>query len=126
MLSLGDAAALPGYGAYLLQTTLALLFVSGLAALLLRALKRRGIGAGSRALRVVARLQLEPRRALYVIEAAGRYLLVGVGDGPMTTLGELDAAEVRRIEAEEGAAASGFAGGFGALLKRALGRGEPK
>lgn len=116
-------AALPGYGAYLLQTTLALLFVAGLAALLLRALRRRGFGAASRALRVVTRLSLEPRRALYVIEAAGKYLLVGVGDGPMTTLAELDSAEVRRIEAEE---AARIGEGWGAVLKRALGRGEPK
>lgn len=123
MLPLGDAAALPGYGAYLLQTTLALLFVAALAAVVLRALRRRGIGAGSRALRVVARLHLEPRRALYVIEAAGRYLLVGVGDGPMTTLAELDAAEVKKIEADEGA---GAADGWGAVVRRAFGRGAPK
>jgi flagellar biogenesis protein FliO len=40
-------------------------------------------------MRVVARLALEPRRALYVVEVDGRRLLVGVGDGPLTLLCEL-------------------------------------
>jgi flagellar biogenesis protein FliO len=54
-----------------------------------RGIGRGGLGAG--AVRVLARCSLEPRRSVYVIEAAGRCLLVGVGDGPMTVLAELDA-----------------------------------
>ena len=39
---------------------------------------------------------LEPRRTLYVIEAAGRYFLVGAGDGGApATRAELEAASVR-------------------------------
>jgi flagellar protein FliO/FliZ len=106
-----------GYGAYLLQTTLALIAVCALAVLVLRLLKQRGIGR-SRGLRVVSRLALEPRRSVYVIEAAGKCLLVGVGDGPMAVLAELDPAEVRRIEAEE---STGEGAGLIEVMRRALG-----
>jgi flagellar biosynthetic protein FliO len=63
----------------------------------LRLLAGRGPGGASRAsgaIRVLARCPLEPRRSVYVIEAAGRCLLVGVGDGPMAVLAELDAAKL--------------------------------
>jgi flagellar biosynthetic protein FliO len=106
-----------GYGAYLLHTTLALLAVCALAVLVLWLLRRRAGGA-SRGLRVVARLALEPRRAVYVIEAAGKFLLVGVGDGPMTTLAELDPARARELESEAGADV-----GLIDLVRRLLGQG---
>jgi flagellar biosynthetic protein FliO len=60
----------------------------------LRLLAGRGAGRASGAIRVLARCPLEPRRSVYVIEAAGRCLLVGVGDGPMAVLAELDAAKM--------------------------------
>ena len=41
-------------------------------------------------MKVIARCPLEPRRSVYVIEAAGRSFLIGVGEGPMTVLAELD------------------------------------
>ena len=42
-------------------------------------------------MRVVGRLGLEPRRSIYLVEVGGRCFMVGVGDGPMTMLGEVDA-----------------------------------
>ena len=102
-------------GAYLVQTTLALVAVCALAVLVLRLLRRRSSGA--RGLRVVARLALEPRRSMYVVEAAGKFLLVGVGDGPMTTLAELDATEVAALEKADAEAPT-----FVDTLRRALGR----
>lgn len=81
----------------LVRMTLALGLVCALAALVLWLLRRRQ-GVGPAGLRVVARLALEPRRTLYVVEAAGRYLLVGVGDGPMAVLAELDAAQAGALE----------------------------
>jgi flagellar protein FliO/FliZ len=42
-------------------------------------------------MRVVGRLTLEPRRSIYLVEVGGRCLVVGVGDGPMALLSELDA-----------------------------------
>ena len=88
----------PSYGAQILQGLLALGAVCLLAWVSLRWWSRR-LGAGFERpgpLRVVARLPLEPRRTLYVIDAAGRYLLVGVADSGMTTLGELPPEAVER------------------------------
>jgi len=88
-----------GLGGALPRVALALALVSALAVLVLWLLRRpRSDGNGS--LRVVASLALEPRRTIYVVEAAGRFLLVGVGDGPMAVLGELDATQARQIQDE--------------------------
>jgi flagellar protein FliO/FliZ len=49
---------------------------------------------------VVARLPLEPRRSLYVVEVAGKTLLVGTSEMGLSVLSELDGSEVRaRVEA---------------------------
>jgi flagellar biosynthetic protein FliO len=81
----------------------------------LKLLAGKGIGKASGAVRVVARCPLEPRRSLYVVEAAGRCFLVGVGDGPMSMLAELDAAAVPREVAPQ-------APRFADVLARVLGR----
>jgi flagellar biogenesis protein FliO len=60
----------------------------------LRLLAGRGVGRASGAVRVVARCPLEPRRSVYVVEAAGRCFLIGVGEGPMAVLAELDAERI--------------------------------
>ena len=115
---MGDAQV-PGLG----WGSLALSFVSlGAVCLLawgaLRVLAGRGIGrASSGVVRVLARCPLEPRRSVYVIEVAGRCFLVGVGDGPMSLLAELDGA---RIPASAAAVASGA--GFSDVLARVLGK----
>src|SRR6476469_4655186 len=118
---MGDAA-LPGVG----WGSLALSFGSlGVVCLVawgaLRLLAGRGIGKASGAVRVVARCPLEPRRSVYVIEAAGRCFLVGVGDGPMTVLAELEADKLKA--ATEAAAGSQLR--FADVLARALGRRPP-
>jgi flagellar biosynthetic protein FliO len=77
----------------LVSTTVALVVVCALAIGALRAVSRRGRRA--RGMRLVSRLAVEPRRALVVVEVAGRWFLVGVGDGPMSLVAELDAAEAR-------------------------------
>ena len=99
----------------LATTVVALAVVCALAIGALRALKGRSPGGGTAGLKVVARLALEPRRTLYVVEAAGRCLLVGVGDGPMAVLAELDAAQVRAAIVEPAASS------FGDVVKRVLG-----
>lgn len=121
MLGAATAELSTGYGTYLLQTTLALVAVSALAVGVLWLLRRRGLG-GARGLRVVARLSLEPRRSVYVIEAAGKFLLVGVGEGAMAVLAELDAARVRELEAGEASAQLGFV----EAMRRVLGKGPAK
>jgi flagellar biogenesis protein FliO len=44
---------------------------------------------------VVARMPLEPRRSLYVVEVAGKTLLVGTSEMGLNVLSELDGGEVR-------------------------------
>jgi len=54
-----------------------------------------GRARGTRMLDVVARLPLEPRRSLYVVEVAGKTLLVGTSEMGLSVLSELDGAEVK-------------------------------
>lgn len=114
---MGDSAAqIPGIG----WESLALSFASlGVVCVLawgtLRLLAGRGIGKASGAIRVVARCPLEPRRSVFVIETAGRCFLVGVGDGPMALLAELEADKLPRPPETAGLR-------FGDVLARLLGR----
>lgn len=73
---------------------------------------RRLMGLAPGALRrasvvtVVERIPLDPKRVLFVVKAAGEYLLVGGSDGGMSLLSRLDTAEVQRIEREKAAPAA--------------------
>jgi flagellar biosynthetic protein FliO len=109
------AGSLPGLGWSSVMLSLASLGVVCLVAWgALRLLAGRGVGKASGAVRVIARCPLEPRRSVYVVEAAGRSFLLGVGDGPMTVLAELDGDKVK---------ATPVAGpGFAEVLARVLGR----
>ncbi|HVU52333.1 MAG TPA: flagellar biosynthetic protein FliO [Polyangia bacterium] len=89
---MGEAAQVPGIGwESFALSLLSLGLVCVVAYVALKLLAGRGVGRASGAVKVLARCPLEPRRSVYVIEAAGKCLLVGVGDGPMTVLAELDA-----------------------------------
>src|SRR5690348_1350850 len=108
-------AEMPGLGGSIALSFVSLGLVCLLAYLALRWLSRRGVGQGSGPLRVVARCPLEPRRSVYLVEAAGRCFLVGVGDGPMALLAEVDPAAVAT-----GVAAARRPGGFADVLARVL------
>jgi len=110
-------AVVPGIGWESLGLSFASLGVVCLVAWgALRLLAGRGPGArkASGAVQVIARCALEPRRSVYVVEAAGRHFLIGVGDGPMTVLAELDGDKLAR--AQEASAPARFA----AVLARVL------
>jgi flagellar biogenesis protein FliO len=83
-----------GYGLFLFETLVILVGVCLLAYAVVRFGLRRLYDVGPMArgpLKVLARLPLEPRRSVYIIEAAGKTLLIGTSEsGPMTVLGELD------------------------------------
>jgi flagellar biogenesis protein FliO len=115
------AGQLPELGWGSLALSFASLGVVCLVAYLaLRFLAGRGVGRGAvsaGAVRVLARCPLEPRRSVYLIEAAGRCFLVGVGDGPMAMLAEVDGAKIERAVPTRGSGAR-----FAAVLARALGR----
>jgi flagellar biogenesis protein FliO len=51
--------------------------------------------SSSPVMKVVARISLEARRSLYVVEVAGQYLLIGAGEGGLSTLATLEATQVK-------------------------------
>lgn len=50
---------------------------------------------GAHLLDVIARVPLEPRRSLYVVDVAGKTLLLGTSEMGLSVLTELDAGEVK-------------------------------
>jgi flagellar protein FliO/FliZ len=116
-----SAADLPGLGSSFAWSLLSLAVVCLLAYVALRWLSRRGVGRSEGPVRVVARCSLEPRRAVYLIEVAGRCFLVGGGDGPLSLLAEIDPATVKLD------AVAPVPGGlsFSEVLARLRGRAKP-
>ena len=74
-------------------------------------------GAG-RIIKVVDRCPLEPKRTVYLIDVAGRHLLIGVAEGSITHLSgaEVDEELIRR------ALGSKAEGGFARVLEAVAGR----
>ena len=103
-----------GYGVSLLQTLLALAAVCILAWVVLRWSAKRGLGiGGGRRVKVLERVPLDHRRALYLVEVAGRVLLIGAGDASApNVLAELDPDELPDVPKAKS---------FGALIARARG-----
>jgi flagellar biosynthetic protein FliO len=87
----------------LLQTIVALAAVCGLAYLIFRVvLPRLQIvpnGSGGM-IRVVERVGLDAKRSLFVIEVAGKWMLVGASENGVNLVSELDAAEAAAVEIE--------------------------
>jgi flagellar biosynthetic protein FliO len=113
-----DAAVPGGYGELLVSSLLVLGVVCVVAWLVVRYGGRwLAAGQAGRGVEVLARVPLEPRRSLFVIEAAGKTLLLGTSEMGLTVLAELDGAVFR---AEAGQRAKG--GGLAALVQAALER----
>ena len=87
----------------MLQTFLALLFVIVLAVVALRVVLPRlnaVAGGGEGMMRVVDRLPLGASHNLYIIEVAGRWLVVGVSGAGVQMISELDPVSAETAEAE--------------------------
>jgi flagellar biogenesis protein FliO len=97
----GPVVEVPGLGGSLALYFLSLGVVCLAAYGLLRWMGRRGIGRGTGVFKIVGRCVLEPRRTVYLIAVAERCFMVGVGDGAMTLLAELDAAAVAKSGSAE-------------------------
>ena len=94
----GNGAAGASYGDLLLTSLLVLGGVCIAAFVVVRVVGRllaTGRARGAHLLDVVARLPLEPRRSLYVVEVAGKTLLVGTSEMGLSVLSELDGSEVK-------------------------------
>ena len=94
----GTGAGTSSYGD-LLVTSLVVLGLVCIAAFVVVRLVGRflttGRSRGAHLLDIVARLPLEPRRSLYVVDVAGKTLLVGTSEMGLSVLTELDGVEVR-------------------------------
>jgi flagellar protein FliO/FliZ len=94
----GTGAAGASYGDLLVTSLVVLGGVCVAALVVVRLLGRvlaTGRSHGGHLLDVIARLPLEPRRSLYIVEVAGKTLLVGTSEMGLSLLSELDASEVR-------------------------------
>src|SRR5512132_1009800 len=92
------AAAGASYGDLLVTSLLVLGAVCIAAFVAVRVFGRllaTGRARGTHLLDVVARVPLEPRRSLYVVEVAGKTLLVGTSEMGLSVLSELDGSEVK-------------------------------
>jgi flagellar biogenesis protein FliO len=76
-------------GRYIVETVVTLLLVSGLALVVLYAAKRGGMGRPSGPLRLMGRLVLDARRAIYLVRVGETVYVVGASEAGLTKLGEL-------------------------------------
>lgn len=110
-----------GYGEFLLTSLLVLLIVCVLAWVVLRfGLRKlyptaRPGDAGP--IKVIARVSLEARQTLYIVEVAGKTMLLGTGDRPVSLISELDAEAVA-----EAVAAAPKPRSFADVLRRITGK----
>jgi|GEM_PF-3037520 len=94
----GNGAAGASYGDLLITSLVVLAGVCVAAFVVVRLVGRwlaTPRSRGGDVMAVVARLSLEPRRSLYVVDVAGKTLLVGTSEMGLSLLSELDGAAVQ-------------------------------
>jgi flagellar biogenesis protein FliO len=102
------------YAGYLVETFVTLAIVCGLAVLLLWGAKRAGFGRGSGPVELCGHVQLEARRAIYLVRVVDTVYVVGAGEGGFVKLGEVPASSLPTATATE-------ARPFAEVLSRLLG-----
>ena len=112
-------AAVGPYSSYLVETFVTLVVVCGLAFVVLYGARRLGIGQPSGAARLVGRLPLDARRAVYLVKIGAKVLVVGASEAGLTKLGELDEADLPKEEPPKTT-------NFGDVLALAMGRKQKK
>jgi flagellar biosynthetic protein FliO len=119
-----EAAVGGGYGEMLVGSLLVLGLVCLAAWVVVRFGVRRMWGPrGGGVLDVIARVPLEPRRSLYVVDVGGKVLLVGTSEMGLNVLSELDRDAVKPIASEPRPSARSFAEALRAVLARRRGGG---
>jgi flagellar biosynthetic protein FliO len=114
----GSGLELPGLGGSLALSFLSLGLVCVVAYAVLRWLGRTGIGRSSANIRVIGHCYLEPRRSVYLIETAGRCFLLGVGDGPVSLLAEVERSAVADLPEAGPRTRTPFGDVLGRILRR--------
>jgi len=116
----GSGFELPSLAGSLALSFVSLGLVCVVAYVVLRWLGRTGVGRSSSNIRVIGHCYLEPRRSAYLIETAGRCFLVGVGDGPVSLIAEVERGAVVDLPEMQATRMS-----FGDVLARILRRRGP-
>lgn len=113
----------------LVQTIFALVVVCGLAYLIFRViLPRLAVSYGTNNMvRVVDRIGLDARKSLYVIEVAGKWMLVAASESGVQLIAELDAdsakiAEEEIVKQRQLPQGSGFGKSFADKLNEVISR----
>ncbi len=107
------------YAGYLVETFLTLLAVCALAFIVLYGARRLGIGRANGPIQLCGQLPLDARRSIYLVKVGAQVLVVGVGEGGFTKLGEMAATD---LPADTSPARPTFA----AALARAFGKRDKK
>jgi flagellar biogenesis protein FliO len=103
------------YAGYLVETFVTLAVVCVLAALILWGAKRAGLGHSSGPVELCGHVQLEARRAVYLVKVLDTVYVVGAGEGGFVKLGEVPASSLP-------SATPARAVPFAEVLGRVLGR----
>lgn len=99
---------------YLIETAVTLVAIVTLAALVLFGARRFGVGRPAGPLRLVGRLPLDGRRAIYLVRVDQKLFVLGASEAGLHKLGELDG-EHLDLEAPEPP-------GFREVLDRVVGK----
>jgi hypothetical protein len=99
---------------YLIETSVTLLGVVIVAAVLLYGARRRGLGRASGPLDLVGRLPLDGQRAVYLVRIGSTVYVIGASEAGLAKIGELSESEIGPLpEPARGALAD--------VIRRALG-----
>jgi flagellar biosynthetic protein FliO len=86
-------------GVVILQTFAVLVLIGAMAWAFVRFVApRMGMRAGRSRMKILERLPLEPRRSLYLVEVDGKSILVGVSEGSIRLLREVQAPVAGAVE----------------------------
>ena len=99
---------------YLLETAVTLVAIVTLAVLVLMGARRFGVGRPQGPLRLIGRLPLDGRRAIYLVRVEKKVFVLGASEAGLHKLGELEG-EHADLEAQGPPA-------FREVLERTLGR----
>ena len=107
---------------YLVETFVTLVAVVAIAIVVLVGARRLGLGRPHGPMRLVGRLPLDARRALYLVRVADQVLVLGASEAGLTKLAELNASS---LDDEPESPPTGFAELLARLRKAPPARGNP-
>lgn len=86
------------YAGYIVETFVTLLAICGLAFAVLIGARKLGIGKARGPIALVGQLPIDARRQIVLVRVGAQILVVGIGEGGFTKLGEIPAADLPTID----------------------------